>query len=150
MLSCFQRYCLFVHVACTLAVCNKLSSRANTIRWSNAGWMLAKRLRRWANLKPALGRIVFAGEDVVAGPGLILGQCLRCWPNIKTWFTKRRMVTRRIWQQPRLSPYWANAGPPSISAQNRVHSAYILCGPAYHIGNNWWGIFVGDRRLSLV
>ena len=34
----------------------------NTIRWPNAGLMLAQRRRRWANISPALGqRVVFAG-----------------------------------------------------------------------------------------
>ena len=37
---------------------------ANTTRWPNAGLMLAHRLRRWANIKPALGqRVVFAGPS---------------------------------------------------------------------------------------
>ena len=36
---------------------------ANTRRWSNAGLMLAHRLRRWANISPALGqRLVFTGN----------------------------------------------------------------------------------------
>ena len=35
---------------------------ANTTRWPSVGLMLAHRLRRWPNIKPALGqRLVFAG-----------------------------------------------------------------------------------------
>ena len=35
---------------------------ANTIRWSDVGWMLGQRRRRWASINPTLGQhLVFAG-----------------------------------------------------------------------------------------
>ena len=45
-----------------------LAVPADTTRWPNAGLMLAHRLRRWANINPALGqRVVFAGVKHVFG-----------------------------------------------------------------------------------
>ena len=49
---------------------------ANTRRWPNAGFMLAHRLRRWANISPVLG------YRVMLGAMLNEGQCHRRWGNI--------------------------------------------------------------------
>ena len=51
---------------------------ANTTRWPNAGLMLAHRLRRWANISPALGQsVVFAGIQ--------LGIDRQSWSRCPLW-----------------------------------------------------------------
>ena len=43
--------------------CTMNNDISNTTRWLNAGLMLAHRLRRWANISPALDqRVVFVGK----------------------------------------------------------------------------------------
>ena len=61
--------------------------------------MLAHRLRRWANIKPAIGqRVVFAGKALLAtlshwpNAGLMLGRRRTRWANIKPALVQRLLV----------------------------------------------------------
>ena len=58
----------------------------NTTRWPNAGQMPAQRLRRWANISPALGqRVVLAGRSLRM-------LCANIQSGILLWIVRIRKV----------------------------------------------------------
>ena len=92
---------------------------ANTRRWTNAGLMLAHRLRRWPNISPALIQsFVSTGTVCLLGYIQIKREALpRCWVNVGPSSSTLAQLYHNIgptsracyvWQN---SKAWINVGP---------------------------------------
>ena len=61
-------------------IASQVGYQGNTTRLPNAGLMFAHRLRRWANISPALGkRVVFAAMACAPSKH---DTTIQCWANV--------------------------------------------------------------------
>ena len=129
-----------------LSVCPAVSNMqavialAKTRRWSNAGLMLAHRLRRCASISPVLGYLV------VFGATLNVGQCHRRLANIAQLWFKASCQCRQHedlgWMQPfptRSKFHWT-VGPVNLKLlpdQKKFHQT---------VGGQWPVLTLWDQK----
>ena len=105
---------------------------AKTRLWTYAGFLLAHRPQRWANINPTMVLCLLGHEVYVTmiditidtrrwtNDGLMLGHRLRRWPNIKPPLFQRLVIVGSLWGLLRYAPSRSRVDP-------RKHDTFSQC-----------------------